>query len=245
MTAKKEWFDEWFDTKYYHVLYKNRDYNEAAQFIEALLGYFKMPSEAKILDLACGKGRHSIFLNEKGHDVTGVDLSEQSILAAKSHENDRLKFDVHDMRNVYRANGFDYILNLFTSFGYLDTKEENLKVIEAAIASLKSGGQFLLDFLNPYVVINNLVSAEEKTIDSLHFRIEREYTADEFIIKKIEVIDGDETFHFQEKVKAIRRTDFLEYFQQLDLKVVDVFGDYQLSSYQKEKSPRLIFVLEK
>lgn len=242
---KKEWFDEWFDTKYYHVLYKNRDYNEASKFIEALLGYFKIPSEAKILDLACGKGRHSIFLNEKGHDVTGVDLSEQSISAAKEKENDRLKFDVHDMRNVYQTNGFDYILNLFTSFGYLGTKEENLQVIEAAIASLKPGGKFLLDFLNPYVVINNLVSAEEKTIDNIHFRIEREYTADEFIVKKIEVTDGEKTFHFQEKVKAIRRTDFLAYFEQLGLTVVDVFGNYQLSNYQKEKSTRLIFVLQK
>ncbi|WP_422361123.1 SAM-dependent methyltransferase [Reichenbachiella sp.] len=243
--SKKEWFDEWFNTIYYHVLYKHRDYEEAAAFLDHLIDYFKIKPHAKILDLACGKGRHSIYLNKKGFDVTGVDLSEENIKFASTKQNDTLHFAVHDMRDVFAREEFDYVFNLFTSFGYFDSKEENLNVIDATIQSLKLGGKFLLDFLNPYVVVNNLVHEEDKTIENIHFNIQRKYTDDQFIIKDIVVDDHGQHYEFQEKVKAIRRTDFLAYFDKINLKVIDIFGDYELSEYKAEESHRLIFVLEK
>lgn len=243
--SKKQWFDEWFNTIYYHILYKHRDYDEAAAFLDHLINYFEIKPNANILDLACGKGRHAIYLNQKGFDVTGVDLSEENIKFAKKKENDSLHFAVHDMRDVFSVDQFDYVFNLFTSFGYFDSKEENLGVIDATIKSLRPGGKFLLDFLNPYVVINHLVHEEDKTIDNIHFQIRREYTNDEFILKNITVDDHGQHYEFQEKVKAIRRTDFLDYFNKIDLKVLDIFGDYELSTYKKEESQRLIFVLEK
>lgn len=243
--SKKEWFDEWFNTIYYHILYKHRDHEEAAAFLDHLIAYFKIAPNAKILDLACGKGRHSIYLNKKGFDVTGVDLSEENIKFAKTKENDSLHFAVHDMRDVFAQEEFDYVFNLFTSFGYFDSKEENLNVIDATIQSLKSGGRFLLDFLNPYVVVNNLVHEEDKTIENIHFNITRKYTDDEFIVKNIIVDDHGQHYEFQEKVKAIRRTDFLAHFEKINLKVIDIFGDYELSEYRAEESQRLILVLEK
>ncbi len=242
---KKEWFDEWFDTAYYHILYQNRDYEEAALFIDNLIQYFQVKPSDKILDLACGKGRHSIYLNQKGFDVEGVDLSEHNIIDASKHSNERLKFAVHDMRDVYRAESFDYIFNLFTSFGYFNNKATNLHVIAAAVASLKGGGKLLIDFLNPYVVINNLVAAESKIIDNIEFNISRSYTKDEYILKKIELTDQGKRFDYYEKVKAIRRQEFLDYFERTNLTVLDVFGDYQLNAYDMEKSDRLIFVVQK
>lgn len=243
--SKKEWFDEWFNTIYYHILYKHRDYEEAAAFLDHLIEYFNIAPAAKILDLACGKGRHSIYLNQKGFDVTGVDLSEENIKFASTKQNDSLHFAVHDMRNVFATEEFDYVFNLFTSFGYFDSKEENLNVIDATIQSLKPGGKFLLDFLNPYVVVNNLVHEEDKTIENIHFNIQRKYTDDEFIVKNIIVDDHGQHSEYQEKVKAIRRADFLAYFDKIDLKVIDIFGDYELSEYKAEESQRLIFVIEK
>ncbi|MDW3208299.1 MAG: class I SAM-dependent methyltransferase [Reichenbachiella sp.] len=243
--SKKEWFDEWFNTIYYHILYKHRDYEEAAAFLDHLIEYFNIAPAAKILDLACGKGRHSIYLNQKGFDVTGVDLSEENIKFASTKQNDSLHFAVHDMRNVFATEEFDYVFNLFTSFGYFDSKEENLNVIDATIQSLKPGGKFLLDFLNPYVVVNNLVHEEDKTIENIHFNIQRKYTDDEFIVKNIIVDDHGQHYEYQEKVKAIRRADFLAYFDKIDLKVIDIFGDYELSEYKAEESQRLIFVIEK
>ena len=242
---QKEWFDEWFDSIYYHILYQHRDLAEAANFIDKIVAHLDIQKGDKILDLACGKGRHSINLSKQGFDVTGVDLSIQNIELTKQHESDLLHFEVHDMREVYQPNAFDYILNLFTSFGYLDTKEANLEVIRTTVESLRPGGKFLLDFLNPYVVINGLVENEKITIDNVKFNIRREYTDDEYLVKHIDIDDHGQHYCFYEKVKAIRRVEFLEYFERTNLQVLDVFGDYELSPYQMDKSQRLIFLVEK
>ena len=74
-----QWFTSWFDTPYYHTLYKDRNHSEAQVFMDNLTNYLNVPEHGEILDLACGKGRHSIYLNSLGYNVTGVDLSENSI----------------------------------------------------------------------------------------------------------------------------------------------------------------------
>jgi 2-polyprenyl-3-methyl-5-hydroxy-6-metoxy-1,4-benzoquinol methylase len=87
-----EWFENWFDSEYYHLLYDNRNHEEADLFVSNLLAFLKLPKGAKVMDLACGKGRHSYFLNASGLDVLGVDLSSNSISEAKEMENESLHF---------------------------------------------------------------------------------------------------------------------------------------------------------
>jgi 2-polyprenyl-3-methyl-5-hydroxy-6-metoxy-1,4-benzoquinol methylase len=98
MKNEKEWFAEWFDTTYYHVLYQDRDFNEAERFITSLSKFMNLPLHSSILDLACGKGRHSLQLNQLGYKVKGVDLSSNSISEARKKRNTSLTFDVADMR---------------------------------------------------------------------------------------------------------------------------------------------------
>ena len=120
----KKWFESWFDTTYYHSLYKNRDESEAKLFVSKLVHFLSPIKGTKVLDLACGKGRHSITLNKLGMNVLGVDLSQNSILKAKDFENETLKFEVHDMRKTIENHSFDIIFNLFTmKHIHLDTKE--------------------------------------------------------------------------------------------------------------------------
>lgn len=240
----KEWFGQWFDSPYYHLLYKNRDHNDARFFIDRLISYFNFKKEDRILDLACGKGRHAIYLNSKGFDVVGLDLSCRNIEFARSFENDRLHFDVHDMRFPWYGDKFDYTLNLFTSFGYFETPGENQQSIHAIANGLKKGGKLLIDFLNPYTVIHNLVPDEVKSVGGIDFHIKK-YLEGEYIVKDIRFQDMGQTFHFQEKVKAIRRIRFMEYFENAALELIDLFGDYELNPYFAEKSERLIFVLRK
>ena len=146
---KKEWFGEWFESPYYHILYKHRDHEEAKAFIDRLNDFFQWTLSDKILDLACGKGRHSIYLNKKGLDVVGLDLSTENVKASKAHENSRLHFYVHDMREMFRSEEFDYILNLFTSFGYFDTQRENEQVICSGAKALKKRGKVAGGFFEP------------------------------------------------------------------------------------------------
>ena len=141
---KSYWYATWFDSPYYHILYKNRDHHEAELFLDALIRYIKPGPYARILDVACGKGRHSIYLNSKGFEVTGFDLSAESISFDKQFENDSLIFYLHDMREVFRSNYFDIVLNLFSSFGYFEKERDNIRCMIANSTALKENGIFVL-----------------------------------------------------------------------------------------------------
>jgi len=165
-------YKSWFDTPYYHILYKNRDYKEAEMFTKELMEFIKLPSNSKILDLACGEGRHSINLNKMGYDVTGVDLSVKNIKNASKYESENLKFKIHDMRKPF-GQKFDLVVNLFTSFGYFDDFKDNLKTLDSIKSSLKKNGLAVIDFLNIKYLKNNLIHKNTEEIDGIKFHLYR------------------------------------------------------------------------
>lgn len=236
------WFASWFDTPYYHILYKDRDYAEAQVFMDNITHYLNLPEEAKILDLACGKGRHSIYLNELGYDVTGADLSENSIAEASKNANEKLHFKVHDMRMPFEQK-FDAIFNLFTSFGYFENDADNLTTLKAIQESLTEYGFAVIDFMNVQKVIENLVPQEVKTVDGIDFHIKR-YVKDDHIYKEIDFEDKGEKFHFTEKVQALTLQDFEEMMEEAGIYLLDTFGDYKLKKFFKNESERLIMVFK-
>ncbi|WP_299758705.1 methyltransferase domain-containing protein [uncultured Pontibacter sp.] len=247
MAAQKEtatWFSTWFDSPYYHILYQHRDMQEAQHFMDTLLTHLHPKPHDTILDLACGKGRHSRYLSQKGYDVTGIDLSERSINYAKQFEYERLHFFRHDMREVFRPAHFDFIVNLFTSFGYFETETENVVALCATAESLKHGGKLVIDFMNTDKVINNLVAEEEKEVQGINFKITRS-VENGFIVKNIRFRDKGTDYSFEERVRALREEDFLEYFGMTQLRLVETFGDYKLNPYNQAASDRMIFVLKK
>ncbi|CAN5367045.1 class I SAM-dependent methyltransferase [soil metagenome] len=239
-----EWFECWFDSPYYHILYKSRNYTEAELFIDNLVHFFKPDKKARFLDLACGKGRHSIYLNKKGFDVTGTDLSGHSITHAKESENERLHFYVHDMRKLFRTNYFDYILNLFTSFGYFEQERDDLSVINSAAKALKPSGIFVLDFMNVKKVLTHLHCEETKSIDGINFKISKKFE-NNFIIKQIEFSDKGKNYSFKEKVKALTLSDFEKYFSANKLKILHLRGNYNLEEFNENTSDRLIIIGQK
>jgi SAM-dependent methyltransferase len=239
---QSNWFASWFDTPYYHILYKDRNYREAQIFMDNLTHYLNLPEKAKVLDLACGKGRHSIYLNQLGFDVIGADLSENSIEEANKNSNATLHFEVHDMREPFEAK-FDAIFNLFTSFGYFENDSDNLKTLVAIKNSLTEYGFAVIDFMNANQVIANLVPEEIKTVDGIDFHIKR-YLKDNHIYKEIDFEDKGEKFHFTEKVKALTLVDFQEMMQQAGIYLLDIFGDYKLKKFHKSTSERLIMIFK-
>ena len=236
------WFASWFDTPYYHILYKDRDYEEAQLFMDNITGYLNLPEDAKILDLACGKGRHSIYLNKLGYDVTGADLSENSIKEASKHTNDKLHFVVHDMRDTCNEK-YDAIFNLFTSFGYFESDDDNLITLKAIHNSLTEYGFAVIDFMNVHKVITDLVPQETKVKDGIEFHIKR-YVEDNHIIKEIDFNDNGQQFHFTEKVKALTLEDFEAMMEEAGIYLLDVFGDYKLHKFYKNESERLIMIFK-
>lgn len=236
------WFASWFDTPYYHILYKERDETEAQHFMDNITQYLNLPEESKILDLACGKGRHSIYLNQLGYEVTGADLSENSIQEAKNYENEKLHFKVHDMRIPFEEK-FDAIFNLFTSFGYFDDENDNFTTLKAMKDSLTEYGFAVIDFMNVHQVIQNLIPEETKSVDGINFHIKR-YVLDNHICKEIDFEDQGTKFHFTEKVKALTLNDFETMMEQAEIYLLDIFGDYKLKKFHKMESERLIMIFK-
>ena len=236
------WFTSWFDTPYYHILYKDRDETEAQHFMDTLTEYLNIPEGGSILDLACGKGRHAVYLNTLGFDVTGADLSENSINFAKQFENDTLNFEVHDMCKPFNK-PFDAIFNLFTSFGYFEKDEDNLNTIKAIKTDLNEAGFGVIDFMNSAYVIENLVPEDVKTVDGIDFHQKR-YVEDGYIIKDINFTDKGEDFHYQERVKAKTLADFEALFEEAGVYLLDIFGDYKLRKFHKGTSERLIMIFK-
>ncbi len=237
-----DWFTYWFNTPYYHILYKDRNDVDAQLFMQNITQFLALPKEAHILDLPCGKGRHAVYLNSLGYRVTGGDLSENSIAHAKQFENDRLRFKVKDMRQPFR-NRYDTIFNLFTSFGYFQTDEEEIQVLKNIKEGLQKEGVLVLDFLNVVKVKEYLVEKEIKTVDGIDFHIEREIK-EGFILKHISFQDKGKDFSYTEHVKYLDLKKFIKYFEAANLKVTHVFGDYQLAEFNSKTSDRLILIAE-
>ncbi len=239
---KTSWYASWFDTPFYHILYKDRDHEEAEQFMSNLTNYLNIPEAGNILDLACGKGRHALYLNSIGFNVTGVDLSQNSIEHAKQFENDTLKFEVHDMCNPY-GKTFDAVFNLFTSFGYFDKDDSNLETIKAIKTDLNEFGFGVIDFMNSEYVIDNLIAENTKTVEGIDFRQKRKLEKG-YIIKDITFDYEGESFSFQERVRAFTLSDFETLFEKAGVHLIDVFGDYKLGPFSSKSSERLIMIFK-
>jgi SAM-dependent methyltransferase len=239
----QNWYNIWFDSPYYHLLYKHRDDEEARMFLSSLVKKLDLNAGCKILDLACGKGRHSIYLHQQGFDVTGADLSPSNISAANEYAAEGLRFFEHDMRNPLPNSEFDVVLNLFTSFGYFDNHEENYKVLRAVHDELKQNGLFVIDFMNCNEVINNLISNEIKIIEDTTFQITRELNNG--IVKKTITINHNPNLVFEEKVQALYEDDFKLMLVDCGFDIMNTYGSYLFEPFENEKSERLILIAQK
>lgn len=244
--AVSEWYKEWFNSPYYHKLYFERDTAEAKRFIQNLLSYLKPAEGSTMLDVACGKGRHSRILAEGPYDVTGIDLSVDSINYAKGFEKDNLHFYLHDMRLLAWVNYFDYAFNFFTSFGYFNTRREHDDAMHTIVSALKPTGTLLFDFLNVHFAEDHLIHNEEKTMNGTVYDIHR-WHDERFFYKKITVSDPDldHSPSYTEKVAKFSLGDFTDMLSFQNMQVVDVFGDYDLNPYNVRTMPRMIIVAKK
>ncbi len=240
-----EWFEDWFNSPYYHLLYSHRNQEEAHHFMQNLLMKLQPPAGSRIMDLACGRGRHAQFLADKGFDVTGVDLSENNILDAQLNAHQKLHFFVHDMRFPFRINYFDYILNLFTSFGYFNTSRDELNTLKSAQKNLKPGGTLVIDFFNSHKIQQQFSAKEQtKVIQDIQFIWNKELRQNH-VFKEITVHDKGHTHHYHEKVHLLGLSDFENYFKSAGLVLKETYGNYTLDAFDPESSDRLIMIVQK
>jgi len=147
------WYQDFFGEDYmrFHLCGEQGLEERTAPQCDFVVGELGLQPGARVLDLCCGQGRHSIELARRGFRVTGLDLSEYLLDIARQRARDA---DVHvelvrrDMRDLPWEGEFDAIVNLFTSFGYLESDEEDQRVLDAACVALRPGGRLLIDHKN-------------------------------------------------------------------------------------------------
>lgn len=244
MDKNQEWFRNWFDSPYYHLLYEHRDEEEAAFFLSNLFRFINPPVNSKILDLACGNGRHAIFLNTLGYDVTGADLSLNNISQANEFSGNNLRFIRHDMRNPVSFGKFDIILNLFTSIGYFEKSEDNEKTIKNMYDALTDNGIVVIDFFNADFISKNFIPEEKIVKSGIEFNITR-YIKNNAMCKLITFKHHNHNYTFSERVSLLRLKDFEYFFSATKLQLIHTFGSYNLNAFNQEKSERLILIAKK
>lgn len=238
---------EWYELSFgedYLLVYKHRDAQGAKQEVHRMIGWLQLAAGAKVLDLCCGMGRHSLALAEVGYKVTGVDLSEVLLREAKRLDaEDQITWHQADMRRLPLQNGeFDAVVNLFTSFGYFREDEEQIKVLREAARVLKPGGRFLLDFLNPAYTAAHLVPNSEREDEGQRI-VERRRIEDGYVVKDIAIsTPGGQPRHYMERIKLYGLEDFRHMLKEAGLELQNVHGNYDEETYDPDKSRRMILV---
>ena len=146
---KKQWFEnESFWQNFGPVMFDSQRWAEAPGIAESVIKIAGLTKGSSVLDAGCGPGRISVELAAKGLDVTGVDIIQSELDAAKdSADAEGVKLDLIncDLRSFKSQKKFDCAINLYTSFGYCDTIEEDFQILKNIADSLRDNGFFILE----------------------------------------------------------------------------------------------------
>jgi SAM-dependent methyltransferase len=235
------WYREWFGQDYVD-LYAHRDQAEAethVDFVEAQLVPEGGPRPRAVLDLACGGGRHTEALRNRGYRTLGVDLS-LTLLALRP----ALPRVRGDMRGLpFTDASFDWVLNFFTSFGYFESERENFRVLEEIVRILAPGGRFMIDFFNRDRVIAELEPRQVLDDNGRRVDIQRWYDPTSRRINKRIVVRHrmGPPRAFLESVRAYRREEVVMGLGWGGLELTGVYGNFKGDPYHRD-SERLILV---
>lgn len=244
----REWFEDWFNHPLYLKVYHHRDNAEAELCVETILKITGTPPDGRVLDIACGAGRHAIAFARRGFNVTANDLSCFLLDTAKNEAREKglgIGFSCSDMRSINLGQRFDLIVQLFSSFGYFETDQEDRSVIRNVSGMLCPGGWYVLDLINPVYLKRHITLCTEKTVETLSITEERELT-DRNVCKTIRIRDENgKECSFSESVRLFSPAEISLLLESEGLEVGFIAGDYRGSLFDADSSPRMIIFARK
>lgn len=250
-TQGSSWYVDFFRGDYLnvyaHTFTRERAEKEAG-FVASVLA---LKPGARVLDLCCGQGRHSVELAKRGFQVTGLDLNSEYLEFAQRAAADAtvtLETVAGDMRKIPFENHFDAVVNMFSSFGYLETEAEDLKVLESVSKALHSGGQLLLDMLNREWAVDNYIQNDwHKGADGTLYveRRDLDLATSRMHVHFIVVgPDGSRRESIGHIIRLYTLTETVRLLQRVGLTMTGVFGGFDNEAYSIG-SRRMIIVARK
>ena len=242
-----DWFKDWFASEDYLNVYSHRNKDDARSLLRLILKNISIPQDAAILDSACGMGRHSELLSKLGYNLTAFDLSKTLLqIAQKNKElhNSSVNYICSDIRNIPLKKSFDVVLNLFTSFGYFKTNEENFAIVDFANKRVSNGGYFILDYLNPKYVEQNLINKSRQKIDK-KIVVEERKIENGRVEKEIIISDDKFRHRYFESVQLYSFQELLFVFQDFGFHSIKEYGNYKGELYDENSSERMIIIFQK
>ena len=242
-----EWYKDWFASDFYLKVYSHRNNSDAENLLKLIVANIDIPKSASVLDAACGNGRYSMKFAELGYNVVGFDLSKTLLQVAQKNKSS-LKpnpdYFCSDIRSIPIKRSFDLILNLFTSFGYFETDEDNFSFVKYVSNHLMNNGYFIFDYLNPNYVKKNLIKISNKKIDNINILEKRSINLNR--VNKEIIISDDKNMHrYFESVRLYSFNEISDVFAKHGLKIFKIFGNYKGDFYNEENSERMIIFFKK
>lgn len=238
----KNWYKEWFGDDYLTV-YEHRDEKDALKLVDLIFKETPISTQSRILDVACGNGRHAYLFGDRGFKVFGVDLSSHLLEEAKNKKAAEISpsFVQADMRYLpFRPQYFDISFSLFTSFGYFEKDRTNQSVAVELSRVLKKNGYFVMDYLNPDYVVHNLEPYGHRTAGDLEIREER-WIDEKRVYKKITINKNAGSKVFYESVRLYSSEEMAEILDTSGIHIENIFGEYDGSAYHQGASRMIIF----
>jgi SAM-dependent methyltransferase len=234
-----EWFEEWFGEDYLR-LYPHRDDAEAERAVALIVRTVPYQPGWRVLDVACGAGRHTRAFTSHGARCTGIDLSATLLrLARKSTTAPLVRADMRSL--PIRPASMDLTVNLFTSFGYFERDSEHNIALDEMISTVRPGGWFVIDFLNAATVRRELVPEEAVKLSGSTVRVSRSVSPDgRYVCKSIHAPDGKA---FTERVRLFEPDQISGMLEALGMTVRFRYGDYDASPLTTD-SARTILVTQ-
>lgn len=234
------WYEKSFQMEY-EVLYEHRNDASAHVEIHSLIKGLHLPVRGKVLDVCCGSGRHSRVLAEMGYEVTGVDLSSYLLdIAKKKDPLKRIRYERCDMRKIPFHEEFDIAFNLFTSFGYFSTDQENELAMQQIVRSVKPGGIVVIDYLNPEYVKAHLVPHSIRRVGNVEIK-EKRWIENGFVYKRILYKDSHGKKEFMERVRLYSFLTMKKFLEKAGVVEPVPYGDYDLNPYSNDGSRMIIY----
>ncbi len=234
------WYRQWFNEDYLQ-LYPHRDEAEAERCVALIRATVPWRPGLRVLDVACGAGRHARALESAGAAPVGVDLSPTLLQVARQVTGAPVVRA--DMRALpVRPASMDLVVNLFTSFGYFESDEEHRLALAEMAAAIRPGGWFVIDYLNAAQVRATLVPAEQALLGGVHAEVTRSIERNGEVVEKRIVTDDGR--RFRERVRLFAPDDLAALLAACGIRVRTRCGDYDGSALG-EASPRAILFGER